>query len=110
MRCSPNLIHLRKSICISDDKWDKYLTNKENGKGRIVESLGYTAVENERFTREIFKQICANYIYNLKKNAYGDLMFNVCVELPTTNRRQRKTTIALKYHPDTGTMDVVTIT
>jgi hypothetical protein len=24
--------------------------------------------------------------------------------------RQRKTTIALKYHPDAGTMDAVTIT
>ena len=98
------------NLQISDDKWGKYLTNKEKGKGRIVESLGYTAAEKERFTGEIFKQICANYIYNLKKNAYGDLMFNVCVELPTANGRQRKTTIALKYHPDTGTMDVVTIT
>ena len=82
----------------------------QQGKGRIVESLGYTAAEKERFTKEVFKQICANYIYNLKKNEYGDLMFNVCTELPTTNGHLRKTTIALKCHPETGTMDVVTIT
>lgn len=98
------------NLHIADDKWDKYLTNEEKGKGRIVESLGYTAAEKERFTKEVFKQICANYIYNLKKNEYGDLMFSVCAELPTTNGHLRKTTIALKYHPETGTMDAVTIT
>ena len=37
-------------------------------------------------------------------------MFNTCVELPTVNGHLRRTTIALKYHPDTGTIDVVTVT
>lgn len=95
---------------VSDDKWDKYLIEKERGKGQIIESLGYTSVDKERFIKEVFKLICSNYIYNLRKNEYGDLLFNTCVELPTINRHLRKTMIALKYHPDTGTVEVVTIT
>lgn len=63
---------------ISDDKWYKYLTDKEKGKGQIVEALGYASVDKERFKREVFKHICANYIYDLKKNEYNVLMFNVC--------------------------------
>ena len=55
-------------------------------------------------------KIQRSYIYNLRQNEYGDLLFNVCVELPTIHERIRKTTIALRYHPDTGKMDVVTIT
>ena len=62
---------------ISDDKWNKYLTNSEKGKGRIMETLGYSSIDKECFSKEVFKYICANYIYNLKKNEYGDLMFNV---------------------------------
>lgn len=95
---------------ISEDKWNKYLTEKETGKGQIIELLGYNPMEKERFINEVFKQICANYIYNLRKNEYGDFMFNVCVTLPTINGHLRRTTIALKYHPDIGTVDIMTIT
>jgi hypothetical protein len=95
---------------ISDDKWNKYLTEKDTGKGQIIELLGYDSTNKEQFINEVFKHICANYIYNLRENEYGDLMFNVCVELPTINGHFRKTTIALKYHPDTGAIDIVTVT
>lgn len=95
---------------ISDDKWSKYLIDKDRGKGQIIESLGYSSVDKERFIKEVFKLICANYIYNLRKNEHGDLLFNACVEVPTINEHLRKTTIALKYHPHTGTIDVITIT
>lgn len=95
---------------LSDDKWGKYLTDKEKGKGKILESLGYTCADKEEFKKKILTHIRTNYIYNLRKNEYGDLLFNVCAELPTVHGNLRKTTIALKYHPDTGTMDVVTIT
>lgn len=95
---------------ISNDKWNKYLTEKETGKGQIIELLGYDSTHKEKFMNDVFKHICANYIYNLRENEYGDLMFNVCVELPTINGRLRKTTIALKYHPDTGSIDIVTVT
>lgn len=97
-------------LIISADKWSKYLTDHEKGKGQIVELLGYNSSDKDRFAKEVFKQICANYIYNIDKNEYGVLMFNVCVELPTINDHIRKTTIALKYHPDTGSIEVVTIT
>ena len=96
---------------ISDDKWNKYLIDKEKGKGRIVESLGYATIDKERFAKDIFKHMCANYIYYLRKNEHdGALLMNTCVELPTINGHLRKTTVALKYLPDTGTVEVVTIT
>lgn len=95
---------------ISDDKWNNYLLDKEKGKGRIMEALGYGSVDKECFRKEIFKHICANYIYDLKKNEQGVLMFNVCVELPTINDHIRKTKIVLKYHPDTGIIEIVTVT
>ena len=95
---------------ISEDRWNKYLTDKENGKGRIIEDLGYGSIDNERFKKEVFKQICANYIYEINKNEYGALMFNVCVELPTIHNHIRKTTIGLKYYPDTGVIEIVTVT
>lgn len=97
-------------LSVSDDKWSKYLTDIKRGKGRIIESLGYTSDDKERFTKEVFRRICANYIYNLRKNEYGDLMFNVCVEFPTVHDNIRKTTVALKYHPDSGIVEVVTLT
>ena len=34
---------------------------------------------------------------------------NVCVDLPTINGNFRKTTVALKYHPNTGEMSIVTV-
>lgn len=86
------------------------MTEKEIGKGQIIELLGYDSTDKEQFINEVFKHICANYIYNLRENEYGDLMFNVCVELPTINGNFRKTTIALKYHPDIGTIDIITVT
>lgn len=95
---------------ISDDKWNNYLIDKEKGKGRIMEALGYDSVDKECFRKEVFKHICANYIYDLKKNEQGVLMFNVCVELPTINDHIRKTKIVLKYHPDTGIIEIVTVT
>ena len=64
----------------------------------------------KRFIREVYKRICANYIYNLRENEFGDLMFNICVDLPTINNHLRKTAIALKYYPEKGEMEIVTIT
>ena len=98
------------ALHISDDKCNQYLIDKEKGKGQIMESLGYTSVDKDRFVKKICSLICANYIYDLRKNEYGDLLFNTCVKLPTIHGNLRKTTIALKYHPNTGTVDVITIT
>ncbi|MCL2262871.1 MAG: hypothetical protein FWC08_06585, partial [Defluviitaleaceae bacterium] len=72
--------------------------------------LGYVDGNKEKFLRDIYKEICQNYIYNLRMNEYGDAMFNVCIELSTVNERIRKTTIALKYLAETGEIGLVTIT
>lgn len=98
------------SFQVSDNKWSNYLVNKAKGKGDLVQILGYGVEEKEQFAKAVFKQVCGNYIYNLRKNEYDDLLFNVCVELTTVNGNKRKTTIALKYFPETGTVEVITIT
>ncbi len=95
---------------ILDEKWYKYLTNQDTGKGQLLEVLGYGSESKEEFKREILKQVCANYIYNLQRNEYGDLMFNVCAEMPTIRGSLRRTTIALKYLPQQGKMSVITVT
>lgn len=95
---------------IKDEKWDKYLVDKVEGKGKILESLGYKEIEKERFIKTIYSKICSNYLYNLRKNEYGDYLFNVCIELETVNGNMRKTMVALKYLPNSGEMYVNTIT
>lgn len=103
---SMDKIHLE----VKDEKWDKYLTNKEKGKGELLERLGFKEMDKERFTDLIYRKICSNYLYNLRKNEYGDYLFNICAELETIHGSLRKTTIALKYLPDLGIIQVNTIT
>ena len=86
------------------------IQSRYGAKGKEKKSLVYGANDKEAFMSAILMKIQRSYIYNLRQNEYGDLLFNVCVELPTIHERIRKTTIALRYHPDTGKMDVVTIT
>lgn len=97
-------------LTVADNKWDNYLIDTEKGKGKILQSIGYTPDEKERFIKETYKQICSNYIYNLEKNEHNILKFNVCVDLPTTNGHYRKTTVSLKYIPDSGEISIITIT
>lgn len=95
---------------IQNNKWDKYLTDKDNGKGFILKKLGFKKEEKDHFIKEIYKKICNNYLYNLRRNEYGDLLFNVCVELQTEASNIRRTTIAIKYIPENGEMYIITIT
>lgn len=96
---------------VSDEKWYQYLTSPEaDRKGRLLETIGYGPDDRDVFIKEIYKKICASYIYNLRQNDYGDLLFNVCVDLPTVNGNFRKTLIALKYHSDSGEISIVTVT
>lgn len=95
---------------IKDEKWDNYLINKEKGKGEILERLGFKNMDKQRFADLIYRKIASNYLYNLRKNEYGDYLFNVCVELETIHGNLRKTTVALKYLPDSGVIQVNTIT
>lgn len=99
----------RLNLNISDEKW-KYLNGDFKGKGGIVNSFRFNNINKDDFCRIIFKQICFNYIYNLRINEYGDRIFNVCIQLPTKNGNYRKTTVALKYKPDCGEIFLITIT
>lgn len=94
---------------IEDEKWDKYLTNKEK-KGELLERLGFKNIDKKRFADLVYRKICSNYLYNLRKNEHGAYLFNVCAELETIHGNIRKTTIALKYLPELGVVQVNTIT
>ena len=100
-------------INITDNRWNNYFNNKENknGKQEILKTLDIDNIGKDEFTEMIFNQICGKYIYNLRKNEYEDnYLFNVCIELLTKNQRKRKTTVALKYRPDCGEIEIVTVT
>ncbi len=97
------------TINITDGRLD-YLNSGSTGKDGILKSIGLYNIEKEKFKRIIFRTICGKYIYCLEHNQYGDYKFNVCVELPTSNRNIRKTTIALKYYPNSGEIEILTIT
>lgn len=92
-----------------DGKWS-YVNGNINGKKGIIKSLAFENISKDEFSEIIFKQICGNYIYNLKINEFGDFLFNVCIELHTRSGNIRKTTVALKYKPECGEISVVTIT
>ncbi len=55
-----------------------------------------------------FDYLCARI--DTYVNEYGDLKFNVCVELPTAHGNLRRTTVALKYFPEREQISVITIT
>ncbi len=98
-------------LTIKDKKWDGYLTAfGKDRKGNLLYEIGYGPKDRDRFIRNIYKKICACYIYNLRKNVYEDLLFNVCVDLPTINGNYRRTTVGLKYLPETGEMEINTVT
>lgn len=96
---------------ISDGKWGFISgTKTEKEKGGILKSIGCDCLSKEEFSNLVFQKICRNYLYNIRRNEHGDLMFNICIELTTVNENLRKTTIALKYHPDNRSLSIVTIT
>ena len=95
---------------LEDKKWEKYLCDTEKGKGVLMQKLGYAVEDKDKFTKMVYDKICSNYIYNLELNEYGDLKFNVCIDIPTVNGNLRKTMIALKYFPDTGEISIITVT
>lgn len=97
-------------MSVNDSKWYKYLMDKENGKGVILEKLGYSDDDKEEFIKRIYKKICCNYLYNLRRNKQGVLLFNVCIELPTVSGNMRKTMVGLKYLPEIGEMQIITVT
>lgn len=101
----------RLRLAVEDKKWYNYLTDPDDKKkGNLLQAIGYGPDDRNAFICDIYRKICASYIYNLRKNDYGDLLFNVCVDLPTIHGNYRKTTIALKYHPNDGVISIVTIT
>ncbi len=97
---------------IADNKWSGYLTS-DSGKGRLLELLGYTESDKEKFKREIYKNICSGYIYKLERKTIDGKniwKFCVCIDMLTVNGSRRKTTVVLNYFPHKGEMHVITVT
>ena len=105
----PKFDSLKKlKLIISDKKWYEYLTSTESEKkGKLLDSIGYGPDDREAFIRDIYKKICASYIYNLRQNEYGDLLFNVCIDLPTINGNYRKTIIKITLFPSRNNLRIV---
>ena len=96
---------------VDDKKWYEYLTCQDpKKKGKLLQSIGYDPDDRDQFLKDVYAKICASYIYNLRENEHGVLLFNVCIDLPTVNGNYRKTTVALKYCPESGKMHIVTVT
>lgn len=97
---------------IDDKKWKEYLTNKDK-KGPLLDILGYGAEDKNNFIREVYNKICSCYIYKLEHKLYDGKSvwkFCVCMDMPTINGNERKTTVVLQYFPDVGEMHIITLT
>lgn len=82
-------------------------------KGPLLDTLGYGVEDKNRFVREVYKKVCSCYIYKLERKLYNGKSvwkFCVCVDMPTINGNERKTTVVLKYFPDVGEMYIITLT
>lgn len=55
-----------EKICIDSAKWEKYLIEKEKGKGKIIEKIGFHETEKERFLDEVSYKIKSKYLFNLR--------------------------------------------
>ena len=49
-----------------------------------------------------------NYIYNIEKNEFGDLKFNVLIEL-FENSERKNALISLKYIPEKNELRLITM-
>lgn len=100
------------NLCIPEERWNRYLNVKDElkNKGGIIERLGYDISDMDKFIKDVYKKICSNYLYDLRENEYGKLLFNVCMEFSTINGHLRRTKVGLKYYPDIGIIEIETIT
>jgi len=97
------------SLNISKEKYE-YLCSNKTGKGGILKSLKFDITNQEAFKEKLYNKICDKHIYNLELNEYGIYKFNVCIDFETVHGNIRKTTVALKYFNETGTIELITLT
>ena len=58
--------------------------------------------------KKILINVYSNYIYNIEKNEFGDLKFNVLIEL-FENGERKNALISLKYIPEKNELRLITM-
>lgn len=86
---------------ILGDKVKNYLLNpdKSNGKAEFFRALGYTMKDARRFSRDIRQGLKENKALVFEPNKYGNVMYNVTMNLGTTT----KTPVLTVWQIDKGT-------
>lgn len=84
-------------VIISDEKYG-YISSKEKGHGNVLESIGYSIADRDKFLESICKKISKNYIYNLEHDLEHEVYkFNLCLEFKKLDGTIRKTIASFKY-------------
>lgn len=90
---------------IIDERKLKYLMTKKTDD---MKTLGLLNVTKEELEKKILINIYNNYIYNIEKNEFGDLKFNVLIEL-FENSERKNALISLKYIPEKNELKLITM-
>ena len=100
--CNPKY---EKIKVIIDERKLKYLMTKKTGD---MKTLGLLNVTKEELEKKILINVYSNYIYNIEKNEFGDLKFNVLIEL-FENGERKNALISLKYIPEKNELRLITM-
>ncbi len=92
---------------IVDENKLKYLKREKAGDMKILDLLNITKEDLEKM---ILINLYNNYIYNLEINSFGDLKFNILIELYIESQKAIKNVlIALKYIPEKKEIRLITM-
>ena len=100
--CNPKY---EKIKVIIDERKLKYLMTKKTGD---MKTLGLLNVTKEELEKKILINVYSNKIYNIEKNEFGDLKFNVLIEL-FENGERKNALISLKYIPEKNELRLITM-
>lgn len=90
---------------VVDEKKLSYLRNSKKRNMEILEMINFETMELEK---KIRINLYNNYIYNIEKNEYGDLKFNVLIEF-NIKGKPKNVLIALKYLPKENELRLITM-
>ncbi len=104
------LVHLapeykKIKLVITDEKFG-YLKNQKTDD---MKNLGILNITKEELRQKILINVYNNYIYNIEENEFGDLKFNVLIELNGNNEKTKNALISLKYMPEENELRLITM-
>ncbi len=93
-------------VVIPDEKFSNYLKTKKLGAMKV---LGISNIDKEELQKKILINLYNNYIYNIERNEFGDLKFNVLIELQDGNKNIKNVLVSLKYIPKENELRLITM-